>query len=145
MFADGRPLTVANVYYQYPGNNSCDEWFFADLINRSCGCTGNQILPDAEDIEKRFENLVWHVEGSCGLSLLGSKFLLDEINRRGYKVILNGQCGDELMLGYERLLCILFRIPDQEKAVEDSGVRISSGQSPFQIICERSGRLCALL
>ena len=78
------PSRLQTFTTSYPGNNSCDEWFFADLINRSCGCTGNQILPDAEDIEKRFENLVWHVEGSCGLSLLGSKFLLDEINRRGY-------------------------------------------------------------
>ena len=102
------PSRLQTFTTSYPGNNSCDEWFFADLINRSCGCTGNQILPDAEDIEKRFENLVWHVEGSCGLSLLGSKFLLDEINRRGYKVILNGQCGDELMLGYERYYAFFF-------------------------------------
>ena len=70
------PSRLQTFTTSYPGNNSCDEWFFADLINRSCGCTGNQILPDAEDIEKRFENLVWHVEGSCGLSLLGSKFFV---------------------------------------------------------------------
>ncbi|MEI3304687.1 MAG: asparagine synthase-related protein [Dysosmobacter sp.] len=26
----------------YPDNASCDEWYFADLVNRACGCTGNQ-------------------------------------------------------------------------------------------------------
>ncbi len=34
--------------------------------------------------------------------------LMDEISRRGYKVILNGQCGDGLMLGYERYYAFFF-------------------------------------
>ncbi|MEI3304688.1 MAG: asparagine synthase-related protein [Dysosmobacter sp.] len=43
--------------------------------------------------------MVWHTEGLCGLSLLGVKALLEQVRSQAYKVVLNGQCGDELMLG----------------------------------------------
>ncbi len=93
----------------YPGHSECDEWYFANIVNQSCGCRGNQIIPDPSDhIEKRFENIVWAVEGFSGLSLLGMKILLDTIHERGYRVVLNGQCGDETMFGYERYYAYYF-------------------------------------
>lgn len=102
------PSRLQTFTTSYPGDTTCDEWIFADLVNRSCGCTGNQILPNPTGIEEKFENLVWHTEGLCGLAFLGVKALLDEIQARGYKVVLNGQCGDELMLGYERYYAFYF-------------------------------------
>lgn len=103
------PSTLNTFTTSYPGRGDCDEWSFADMVNRACGCRGHQILPDLSDgIEVRFENLVWALEGSGGLALLGPKFLLDNIYQRGFKVVLNGQCGDETMLGYERYYTYYF-------------------------------------
>ena len=42
------------------------------------------------------------------MSLLGVKALLEQVRSQGYKVVLNGQCGDELMLGYERYYAFYF-------------------------------------
>lgn len=93
----------------YPGHSDCDEWNFADMVNRHCGCQGYQIVPDPSDnITGRFERLVWDIEGIGRLGLLGPQILLDEIHRQGFKVVLNGQCGDETMFGYERYYSYYF-------------------------------------
>lgn len=103
------PAALQTFTTSYPGRADCDEWAFADMVNQSCGCQGHQIVPDPCDgIEKRFENVIWHCEGFSGLSLLGPKYLLDHIHDLGYKVVLNGQCGDETMLGYERYYTFFF-------------------------------------
>lgn len=103
------PSALQTFTTSYPGRADCDEWAFADLVNRACGCQGHQILPDPSDgIEQRFENLIWHIEGTGDLALLGPKFLLDNVHQRGFKVVLNGQCGDETMFGYERYYAYYF-------------------------------------
>lgn len=103
------PSTLNTFTTSYPGRGDCDEWAFADMVNKACGCQGHQVFPDPSDgIETRFENLVWTMEGGGGLALLGPKFLLDIIRQRGFKVVLNGQCGDETMLGYERYYAYYF-------------------------------------
>lgn len=97
------PAALQTFTTSYPGRSDCDEWNFANMVNQACGCVGNQICPDLSDgIERRFETLIWHAEGLIGLGPMGGKFLLDELHRRGFKVVLNGQCGDETMFGYER-------------------------------------------
>ena len=92
----------------YPGNSTCDEWSFANLINQACGCNGNPITPDPKPIESCFEKVVWTTEGISSLSLLGPQQIFETISQRGFKVLLNGQCGDELMLGYERYYAFYF-------------------------------------
>lgn len=96
------PASLETFTTSYPDRADCDEWKFADMVNRACGCRGNQFLPDpAEGIEQLYEDCVWHADGPAGLFLLGPILLLREIRRRGYKVVLNGQCGDETMFGYD--------------------------------------------
>lgn len=103
------PSTLETFTTSYPGRSDCDEWNFADMVNQACGCRGNQICPDpSAQIEKRFENLIWHIEGMGSIAALGGKFLLDEVHDRGFKVVLNGQCGDETMFGYERYYAYYF-------------------------------------
>lgn len=103
------PAALQTFTTSYPNRADCDEWDFADMVNKACGCQGHQFFPDPSDgIEKHFENLIWHVEGLSGLALLGAKLLLDDIHQRGFKVVLNGQCGDETMLGYERYYAYYF-------------------------------------
>lgn len=103
------PSALQTFTTSYPGRTDCDEWDFADMVNHHCGCIGHQVFPDPTDhIEQRFSDIVWYVEGLGGLALLGGKAVTDEIRRRGFKVILNGQCGDETMFGYERYFAYYF-------------------------------------
>lgn len=103
------PAALHTFTTSYPGRDDCDEWKFADMVNHHCGCTGHQIIPNPTDrIEQRFSDVVWHAEGFGNLSTLGAKAVFDEISRRGFKVILNGQCGDETMFGYERYYAYYF-------------------------------------
>lgn len=96
------PSSLETFTTSYPGRVDCDEWNYADMVNQSCGCRGNQFLPDPkEGIEALFEDCLWHSEGLTSLSFLGPKLLLNHIRDRGYKVVLNGQCGDETMFGYD--------------------------------------------
>ena len=93
----------------YPGHYDCDEWQFAEKVNQACGCQGHQICPDpSDDIVSRFAEVFWHLEGAGGLDKIGQKILMDDIHRRGLKVVLNGQCGDEVMLGYEQYYVYYF-------------------------------------
>lgn len=85
-----------------PGERECDEWTFADMVNRHCGCQGNPVLLNPQgDIQSLYETAVWHGEGPVGIATVGPKLLFEELHRRGFKVILNGQCGDETMFGYD--------------------------------------------
>lgn len=96
------PADLETFTTSYPGRVDCDEWAFADMVNRSCGCQGNQFLPDPkEGIETMFEDCLWHAEGFMTLAMLGSRPLLLHMRDKGYKVVLNGQCGDETMFGYD--------------------------------------------
>ena len=96
------PARLETFTTSYPDRADCDEWKFADMVNRACGCRGNRILPDPkEGIEQLYEDCIWHSDGPAGLNMLGPVMLLREIRRRGYKVVLNGQCGDETMFGYD--------------------------------------------
>lgn len=86
----------------YPDGGACDEWRYADMVNQYCGCHGNRIYPAAvKNIEAEYERILWHAEGNAAVTILGLKQVLDEVQTRGYKVVLNGQCGDETMFGYD--------------------------------------------
>lgn len=85
-----------------------DERSYAQLLAQSAGCTEHLVFPEPEDMARDYERLTWHCEGITGFSVLALYKLLDEVNRQGIKVILNGQCGDETMFGYERYYAFYF-------------------------------------
>lgn len=86
----------------YPDNRECDETYFAHLINEFCGCEENLVSPQIQNIEEEFEDLVWHMEGFSGFSVLGALKVIEAAAKKGIHVILNGQGGDETLFGYER-------------------------------------------
>ena len=104
------PSLLQTFTTSYPDDKNVEEWQFADMVNTHCGCKGLRVLPepDKSNIEEKFENLVWHIEMPSGISLLGVKDVLHTAAGKGYKVILNGQCGDESWLGYERYYSFYF-------------------------------------
>lgn len=86
----------------YPENEECDESYYAHVINKYFGCEENFINPKIENIEKEFEDIVWHMEGFSGFSSLGAAKVIEAAAKKGVRVILNGQGGDETLFGYER-------------------------------------------
>lgn len=107
-FGDARQLETYTT--SYPSDPNIEEWNFAECVNIHCGCKGNRVLVDpTENIEEKFEDLVWHIETPSGATLLGPREVIKRAHEDGYKVILNGQCGDETWLGYERYYSFFFR------------------------------------
>lgn len=97
--------TFTSCYHDAPEH---DERHFAQLAAQSAGCSWVPVYPQPVDIAKDFEQLTWHCEGITGFSVLALYKMLDTVAARGVKVVLNGQCGDETMFGYERYYAYYF-------------------------------------
>ena len=104
-------VRLATFTTSYRGQEDCDEANFAQLVNESKGCDGHILEPVFEEgtMGEAFSNLVWHMEGRCGISHLGAMKVAQAVGESGYKVLLNGQCGDETMFGYERYYAFYLR------------------------------------
>lgn len=98
-------MTFTSCYNDSPEN---DEKYFAQLINNHCGCDENLIYPVSRDIQSELEQIVWHTEGISRYGLIGSWQVINAAKKRGLKVLINGQAGDETMFGYERYYALFF-------------------------------------
>ena len=130
---DDSAYTLSTFSTSYKGDAEADEERFARLVNEAKHCDGHVLSPQptTEDIGKRFSDLVWHTEGRCGITQLAGFMLAEQIRDLGYKVVINGQCGDETMLGYERYYAFLLK--DQ---VKRRGLR--EGYNQFKLSAENS-------
>ena len=122
------PSKLRTFTTSYPGHDKVEEWQFADLVNTHCGCQGYRYTPHPEKqgIEKEMEDLLWHMEMPVSISLAGVRSVIRKAREAGCKVILNGQCGDESWLGYERYYAYYFqylaRNGKLKEAVKESGL-----------------------
>ena len=85
-----------------------DERKFAHLVNVYNGCKENLIFPQITEVEKNFEAAVWHLEGIASFKILGTFAVIEAASNKGIKVIINGQNGDETLMGYERYYAFYF-------------------------------------
>lgn len=104
------PSELSTFTSSYPGYEKVEEWKFADMVNRHVCAKGCRYTPDPvkDGVIKKLEGLVWHLEMPTGLALIGVRDVIKEAHRQGFRVILNGQCGDETWLGYERYYAFYF-------------------------------------
>ncbi len=75
----------------------------------------NLIKPSFDDFLENIDDLVWtQDEPFGGLSVLMQYLLFKKVNEEGYKVILDGQGADEIMMGYNKYFSFLLyqRIKD---------------------------------
>lgn len=86
----------------YEGFEEGDERKFAGMVNAHCGTKQHFIYPDEQDTFSTLEKMIWHTEGIVAFNTIGSFLTIQEIQKAGIKVILNGQGADETMFGYER-------------------------------------------
>lgn len=89
---------------QFPdedGQRECNEYRYAEMVNRHCGCQGHPVLINPnQNIVELYEKQLWTAEGYSPWGIFGSALVFEEIQKYGFKVILNGQCGDETLFGY---------------------------------------------
>jgi len=80
-----------------------DERQYAEEIIKKTGCIKNFVFPDQKTLNTDLEDLIWHQEEPFGgLSIFAQWCVMRVAKQRGIKVLLDGQGGDELLLGYER-------------------------------------------
>lgn len=86
----------------YKNDSKNDESYYAQLVNRAWGTKEHLIYPDEADTLSAYKKMIWHYEDFAPFSTLGAFMTLKEVAKTGVKVVINGQGGDESMLGYER-------------------------------------------
>lgn len=97
-----KPEDIATFTSCYKNENIHDETYYAHLVNESCGTNEHLIYPGCDDMLSIYQKMIWHFEDAAPFSTLGSFMTLHEVSKVGVKVVINGQGGDESMLGYER-------------------------------------------
>lgn len=86
----------------YENAGEHDETYYAHMVNEACSAREHLIYPDEKNTLGAYKKMIWHYENYAPFSTLGSFMTLEEVAKTGIKVIINGQGGDESMLGYER-------------------------------------------
>ncbi len=98
--ASGGPLKAFTAVYPDAGYS---EAHFAEEVVKLAGVEAIQVMPGAVDICKDWDRFVWTMEEPFGgLSYFSNWKVYEQIREHGVTVILNGQGGDELLLGYEQ-------------------------------------------
>ncbi len=98
--APGEGLTAFHVEYEGAGYS---ERAFAARAAEAAGMPLVVLRPGALDLARGWEDFVWHMEQPVGgLSYFSNFQILRLIRQHGVPVVLSGQGGDELLLGYER-------------------------------------------
>jgi asparagine synthase (glutamine-hydrolysing) len=84
-------------------NEEIDERKYAEAVIASSGANGNFVYPSSEELVQDLSRLIWHQEEPFGsLSIFAQWSVMKAARGRGITVLLDGQGGDEVFLGYER-------------------------------------------
>ncbi|MDP8205241.1 MAG: asparagine synthase (glutamine-hydrolyzing) [Candidatus Electryonea clarkiae] len=103
--------TMFTCDYGIPGYS---ENVYAESVISKTEYSHFYIKPSPQDLSNHWEQFVWHMEEPfSSLSYFSNYLLMRKIGSENVKVIMNGQGGDELLMGYERYRAaynkILFR------------------------------------
>ncbi len=96
----------------YDDHIKVDERRFSRMVAESVGCKNYEVKPLSKKIITDFEKLVWHQdEPFGGLSIFAGWCVMEKASQEGVVVLLDGQGGDETLLGYEKLFAYFLREP----------------------------------
>lgn len=80
-----------------------DERYYSDLVVGNSNCSNIKVKPNAFKIKDDLKSIIWHQdEPFVSLSIFAGWCVMEEAAKAGVKVLLDGQGGDESLLGYER-------------------------------------------
>ena len=77
---------------------------FARETARQIGCEPVVISPTAQEFQREFDNLIWHMDQPVATAAAMSFFLLAKRASQDVKVVLAGEGSDEIFNGYIRHL-----------------------------------------
>jgi asparagine synthase (glutamine-hydrolysing) len=87
-----------------------DESFYAKVVAMECGLDLHIVEPSSEDFLKSMDELIYTMEEPYGgASVYMQYFVMQEAKRLGCKVMLDGQGGDETLLGYNRYFVLYLK------------------------------------
>lgn len=90
--------TVTSGFAEHP---EVDETKYSKSVVEYCGCEENIVRPDANQLMKLIEKIVWHQDEPCPhFGILTSYSVFHEAAELGCKVVYDGQGGDEGLAGY---------------------------------------------
>ena len=81
-----------------------DETPFARLVAKAIGADYHEIYLTPQDFAETISKLIWHMDEPAAGPGLFPQYFLSRLARQHVKVVLGGQGGDELFLGYARYL-----------------------------------------
>lgn len=84
-------------------NEAVDERKYAESVIKYTGAKGNYIYPTPDNLVEDLPKLIWHQEEPFGsLSIFAQWAVMKAAHQDGTSVLLDGQGGDEVFLGYEK-------------------------------------------
>jgi len=82
---------------------STDESYFAKMVAEKCDLDLNIVEPTSDDFKNNIEEIIYTQEEPFGSpSIFMQYFVMKKANELGCTVMLDGQGGDETLLGYEK-------------------------------------------
>ena len=94
----------------YDENPDIDERYYSKKVVERCNCEENLVFPNKENLLEEIKKVIWHHDSPfASLSIFAQWCVMKEANRKKVKVLLDGQGGDETLLGYERYIVYLLK------------------------------------
>jgi asparagine synthase (glutamine-hydrolysing) len=86
-----------------------DEGYFIAAVEQKASVDGRHVHPTGEGLLRDLARMVWHQEEPFRASSAYAKWeLYKQARESGTKVSIDGQGGDELLAGYNRMFAVLF-------------------------------------
>ncbi|MFA9375913.1 MAG: asparagine synthase (glutamine-hydrolyzing) [Lachnotalea sp.] len=107
---DEKRLCFKTFTATYNEHKEVDEKYYSDLVVKDVGCKNTKVKPNVNKLKSDFEKLVWHQDEPFGsMGIFASWCVMEAANKEKVKVLLDGQGGDETLLGYERFYAYILR------------------------------------
>lgn len=95
--------SIFNTFTACWEDKGIDERQYSEMVVASSGASGNFVYPSPVELAQDLSRLIWHQEEPFGsLSIFAQWSIMKAARDRGIPVLLDGQGGDEVFLGYER-------------------------------------------
>lgn len=94
----------------YDENPEMDERFYSKKVVKRSECKENLVFPNKNNLREEIEQVIWHQDTPFPtLSIYAQWCVMRKANEKGIKVLLDGQGGDETLLGYDRYIIFLLK------------------------------------